>query len=147
MPTLRDEIARTAIIERVQKLTPNTPARWGNFNAPRMICHLNDALAVSVGEVPCRSMNRKAFQTFPLKHLILYVFPFPKGAKAPLEMLATSPTVFEADCRQLLKLVARIASAPDGTGPEHPLFGPLTTDEWNALHWKHIDHHLKQFGC
>ncbi len=147
MPSLRDPLTRTTIIERLQKLTPNTHPRWGNFNAPRMICHLNDALAVSLGELPSRSMNRKAFQTFPLKHLVLYVVPFPKNAQAPPEMLATSPAVFDADRQRLLEMIDRIAATPTGDGPEHPLFGPLTNDEWNALHCKHINHHLKQFGC
>jgi hypothetical protein len=147
MPSLRDAPTRTSLIERMQQLTPNTPARWGNFNAPRMICHLSDALAVSLGERSCRNMNRRAFQTFPLKHLIMYVFPFPKGAQAPPEMLATSPAVFDADRQRLVEMIARIAAAPNGNGPQHPLFGPLTYEEWNSLHWKHIDHHLKQFGC
>ena len=40
----------------------------------------------------------------------------------------------------------QLALTPRAKGPEHPFFGPLTNGEWNALQWKHIKHHLKQFG-
>ena len=147
MPSLRDSSTRTQIIQRLQQLTPSTKPKWGKFNAPRMICHLNDALAASLGELPTTTMNMKAFQHFPLKHLVLYVVPFPKGAKAPPDMLLSVPTDFDADRQRLFDRMERIATAPNAQGPEHPLFGPLTYEEWNALHWKHIAHHLKQFGC
>ena len=38
-------------------------------------------------------------------------------------------------------------------GPEviankkHPFFGELTFEEWDKLQWKHLDHHLRQFGA
>jgi hypothetical protein len=112
-----------------------------------MLCHLNDALAASLGELPTSTMNKKAFQHFPLKHLVLYVFPFPKSAPAPPDMLTSTPEDFDADRQRLFDRIERIAAAPDSAGPEHPLFGPLTHAEWNALHCKHIEHHLIQFGC
>jgi len=147
MPSLRDPATRNAMLQRLGRLTPATRAKWGKFDAARMICHLNDSLAVALGEIPSHSLNRKIFQHFPLKHLAMYVVPFPKGFPAPPEMLSTQPATFDADRQRLLGLVTRLAETPKAAAPEHPLFGPLTTDEWNALQWKHIDHHLKQFGC
>ncbi len=147
MPSLRDPATKNGIVQRLQRLTLSTTPRWGKFNAPRMVCHLNDSIAVGLGEIPSHSVNRKVFQYFPLKHLAMYVVPFPKGFPAPPEMLSTAPADFEADRQRLFELIHRLAGAPQGKGPEHPLFGPLSMDEWNALQWKHIDHHLKQFGC
>jgi hypothetical protein len=28
----------------------------------------------------------------------------------------------------------------------HPFFGQMTPNEWGILFYKHLDHHLKQFG-
>jgi len=28
----------------------------------------------------------------------------------------------------------------------HPFFGPMTRDDWDCIQWKHVDHHLRQFG-
>jgi hypothetical protein len=36
---------------------------------------------------------------------------------------------------------------PTALAPEHPFFGPLTATEWDRLQWKHLDHHLRQFGA
>jgi uncharacterized protein DUF1569 len=147
MPSLRDEAVRKQIVTRLQRLTPTTKPEWGRLDAPRLLCHLSDTFAMSLGEVAVPSMNRKACQHFPLKHLILYVLPFPKGVPTPPELLATAPGNFDADRQRVLEQIKRLAAAPNGEGPAHPFFGPLTNDEWNALQWKHIEHHLKQFGC
>jgi hypothetical protein len=33
-----------------------------------------------------------------------------------------------------------------GPWPDHPAFGRLSGAAWGALSYKHIDHHLRQFG-
>lgn len=147
MPSLRDESARKQLVQRLQNLTPATKPKWGKLDAPRVLCHLGDTLAMGVGEVPTKSVNRKMFHHFPLKHLILYVLPFPKNVPTAPELLASAPSDFEADRKRVLDLINRLAVTPPANGPEHPFFGPLTNEEWNALQWKHIDHHMKQFGC
>ena len=96
----------------------------------------------------CSSANKRAFQVFPLKHLILYVAPFPKGAPTAPELKPNAGSLFEEERTALLELLERIGSGPrDGAGPAHPLFGPLTRREWGVVTYKHADHHLKQFGA
>jgi hypothetical protein len=146
MPSLREEKIRNGLIHRLQRLTPESKPKWGSLDAPRLLCHLSDTFEMSLGDMPVPSANMKAFQRFPLKHLFLYVAPFPKGAKAPGELLSTLPGDFESDRQRAIGLVKRIAALPRGDGAEHPFFGPLTNDEWNVLQWKHISHHLNQFG-
>jgi hypothetical protein len=146
MPSLRNEETRNGLIQRLQRLTPETKPHWGKLDAPRLLCHLGDTLAMSLGDISTRSMNIKAFHRFPLKHLIIYVLPFPKGANTAPELLSSSPIDFESDRSRVVELIGRLAAKPDANGPEHPFFGPLTNKEWNALQSKHISHHLKQFG-
>jgi hypothetical protein len=147
MPSLRDDTAREILIKRLQGLTPGTKPKWGKLDAARMLSHLGDALAMALGAIPVEPMNRKVFQHFPLKHLILYVLPFPKSAATARELLSTPPKDFDSDRRRVVELMHRLAATPDIEGPEHFLFGPLSYREWNALQWKHVNHHLQQFGC
>ena len=146
MHSLRNETIRNGLIQRLQHLTPETKPQWGKLDAPRLLCHLADTLAMSIGDLPTKSKNTKAFHRFPLKHLIIYVLPFPKGVNTAPELLSSSPIDFESDRSRVVNLICRLAATPDANGPEHPFFGPLTNKEWNALQWKHINHHLKQFG-
>jgi len=147
MPTLRNEADRTGLVERLRRVTPDAKPKWGSFDAPRMICHIGDALDSAVGELAVAPTGGPwMLRHFPIKHLALYVIPMPKGAKAAPELLARTPGDFEADRRRVVEGIERVASAPQGTGPTHFLFGEMTCDQWNALNWKHIDHHLRQFG-
>ena len=112
-----------------------------------MLQHLRLSASMALGELPVPSGNKRVFQVFPLKHLILYVFPFPKGAPTAPELKPVNAGAFEDERSALLELLQRIASgAPEEGSPAHPLFGPLTWKEWGVATYKHTDHHLRQFG-
>jgi hypothetical protein len=114
----------------------------------QMLQHLRLAGRMAVGELPVPSSNKRAFQRFPLKHLILHVLPFPKGAPTAPALKPVETASFEAERAAVLDLLERIGKGPhDGHGPAHPLFGPMTWREWGVATYKHTDHHLKQFGA
>jgi hypothetical protein len=146
MPSLRNETTRARLIERLQTLKPETRPKWGQLDAPRMLCHLADCLGMALGEVATHPSNKNAFHRFPLKHLVLYVLPFPKSVPTAPQLLATAPGDFEADRERVVTQMERVARMPRGMGAEHPFFGRLNNEEWNALQGKHTDHHLRQFG-
>ena len=113
-----------------------------------MLQHLRLSARMALGELPVPSANKRAFQVFPLKHLILYVLPFPKGAPTAPELKPELMASFEQERTALLELLERIATDPhDGPWPAHPLFGPLTRREWGVATYKHTNHHLRQFGA
>jgi hypothetical protein len=147
MPSFRERAVCEEMIRRLDRLTPSTRPKWGTLDAPRMLCHIADTLAMAVGDLPVPLMNYVPLRHFPLKHLILYVFPFPKGARTAKELLSSVPGNIDSDRRRVVELIRRLASAPHASGPQHPIFGRLTNDEWNVLQCKHLEHHLRQFGC
>jgi hypothetical protein len=113
-----------------------------------MMKHLHLSARMALGELPMVSKDKRAFQMFPLKHLLLYVVPFPKGAPTAPELKTDNSGSLEEEREAVLGLLERIASGPnDGPGPAHPLFGPLSRREWGVVTYKHVDHHLKQFGA
>ena len=64
------------------------------------------------------------------------------------EFVISETSDFETECGQLNALIDRFAAAgPSGCATHpHPFFGKLTPDEWAQLMYKHLDHHLRQFG-
>src|ERR1043166_682369 len=71
---------RSAIVNRVQSLSASSVGQWGSMDVASMLQHLRLSAEMALGELTMPSSNKRAFQLFPLKHLILYVLPFPKGA-------------------------------------------------------------------
>lgn len=149
MPSIFDERARETLLKRLDALTPDARRGWGRLTPAGAMAHLCDAMLMGLGDLPVAPTRpgRHKFQRFPLKHLVLYVLPFPKGVRTAPELLTSQPGDFERDRDRLRSLVARQVAGPrDGLGPTHPFFGPLTRREWAVLTLRHFDHHLRQFG-
>jgi Protein of unknown function (DUF1569) len=148
MGTILNEGDRAAISKRLQSLSVSSTRRWGTLDLVGMLQHLRLSARMTLGDLAVPSANKRAFQVFPLKHLILYVLPFPKGAPTAPELKPVLVSSFEEERAALLQLIERIGTGPrDGDGPAHPLFGPMTWREWGVVTYKHADHHLKQFGA
>jgi hypothetical protein len=145
--TILNEAQRADLVRRLQSLSPSSTRQWGSLDVVGMLQHLNLSARMTVGELSVASSNKRVFQMFPLKHLILYVLPFPKGAPTAAELKPANASTFEAERAALLAVLERIGTGPtEGSGPAHPLFGPMTWKEWGVVTYKHADHHLKQFG-
>jgi uncharacterized protein DUF1569 len=148
MRTILNESDLDAILNRLKSLSASSTRRWGSMDIKGMLQHLRLSALMTVGELAVVPKNKRAFQRFPLKHLILYVVPFPKGAPTAPELKPADATSFEDERKALMELLERMGSGPrEGMGPAHPLFGPLTWREWGVATYKHADHHLKQFGA
>src|SRR5262245_42220777 len=144
--TLLNDEDRSLLLERLQRVRPDAKAAWGSLNAPRMLCHVADQMRVALGELATKPVHTFASRTF-LKFLVINTgFQPPRGkVQTAPEMLTTQPALWEADllaCRELAERVGR-----GGARAVHPAFGPLSPAEWGRLCWKHLNHHLVQFGA
>jgi hypothetical protein len=136
------------LIRRLERLTADAQPRWGRLTVAKMVCHVADALRVALGERAMRPPASRRFTRFPLKHLFLYVIPMPRNLPTSRVLLSTAPTDFARDRQACADLVRRFASSPSsGEGPNHQVFGVLTWPQWGVLQWRHLDHHLRQFGA
>lgn len=147
MPTIFDASRQKEVVDRLGRLTPETPARWGKFTATRMIAHVNDALRMALADLPVKS-RKTPFKNAVARLLIIHVLPFPKGAPTAPELLARADTAeFEVERAAFAELVARVGACKDKADwPEHPAFGPMTKKDWGVLGYKHVHHHFTQFG-
>lgn len=148
MGSMLNEADRKAITDRVRSLSVSSTRRWGSMDVAGMLKHLRLSALMCLGELSVPPANKRAFHMFPLKHLILYVLPFPKGAPTAPALKPVGAAEFEEERTVLLELLERIGTGlRDGMGPDHPLFGPLSWREWGVTTYKHSDHHLRQFGA
>jgi hypothetical protein len=92
---------------------------------------------------------RRLFARWPFNYLAIHVIPWPRGGgRADREMLPEPSASWETDHSALMALVERFGHADPGkVWPVSPVFGALSGKDWGALSYKHLDHHLRQFGC
>ena len=144
--TIFDPAARQALLARLNRLAPKTPARWGKFTAPLMVSHLIAAARMALGEIQVQP--RTSIMSFPpVRYLIIYVIPWPKGTPTAPEMLSRVPESWPEDVATLKALIERAAANQTGKWQPHPAFGTLSARDWGALMHRHVSHHLTQFGA
>lgn len=146
MQTIWNTGERRRLQERLAALTPDAERRWGSMTAPQTVAHLADAARMALGDLPCQSKTLP-IRYPPLKQLIVYWLPFPKGAPTAPELIGRAPPSWTTGVSDLTALLDRLARQPsDRNWPEHPAFGRLSRRAWGVLVYRHMDHHLRQFG-
>jgi hypothetical protein len=150
-PSLWEDSARRELAERVRRLTPATPARWGKMTCPQMLIHVNDQLKMSMGELPA-ALERLPVRFPPLKQLIVYTLPWPKGLPTSPALVArmrgTVSAAWDTEIATFDELLERFGGRPKAAPwPLHPAFGRMSRLAWGVLGYKHTDHHLRQFNA
>jgi len=144
--SLWQDATRREVVERLGRLTPENRAAWGTMTAPRMVAHVADAMRMALGDLPTKS-KRLPLRHPPFKQLFVYVLPFPKNAPTARELLSREPGGWETELAACRALIERFgAERRDRDWPEHPAFGRLSARQWGILGYRHVDHHLRQFG-
>ncbi len=150
MKNLYNQKDYEAIILRFNSITPLSQSAWGKMEVNQMIVHLKDQLDIALGNKLAMAQGPIILKTMVGRWMALYILPWGKGKLAtPFEMDALKKgiviTDFESDKHLLLIRIKQFISAP-GFSP-HPFFGKINNKDWGRLAWKHLNHHLLQFGA
>jgi len=141
---------KAGLTQRIEKLSPDSPSRWGSMNVTQMLTHMNDAFRIALGMKP--AIDKSNFFTHNITFPVaVYVLPFwPKGeATAPeldQQKEGSAPRDFYTELEFLLKMMDVFNEREESKLKPHPMFGKLTKKQWRDLLVKHLNHHLKQFG-
>jgi hypothetical protein len=146
MPTVWNPADRDALLLRIDKLTPQSKPVWGQFTVAKMLRHCADGIRMATGELAVKP--KPGPTRLPvLKHLIIYVLPWPKGVPTAPELLPATDPDFDTARRDLKAQLESVAKRPAGEPlTDHPAFGALSRASWGALIHRHVHHHLTQFG-
>lgn len=135
--------------DRIASLRPDSPRQWGLMNPAQMLAHCNAWMEMASGlTTPPRSFVGRVFGRLAKKSLL---GPAPARRNLPTDrhLLIQGERDFSAERQRLLDAVARFSAGGPERCTTHPhcFFGPMTADEWALLGYKHLDHHLRQFGA
>ncbi len=150
MKTVADPRVRRSLIERLARLKPDTPRRWGTLTPQEMLCHLGDASAMVLGVRP-RAAPVHLRRRLILKGIFLWTpIPWPRGlATNPLHNPragGTRPSEFARDLERVIDGIEDIAAGRRVVEPAHGFFGTMSIGDWQRWAYRHTEHHLRQFG-
>lgn len=137
------------ILERIEKLTPESKVLWGTMNVAQMLAHSAHAAKLPTGEIAPKRVG------FPisilgriLKSKILTAPEFRKNSPTAPEIKITDQRDFHKEKENFKAAVKKLVDNGEAVAKatHHPFFGKMTSIEWGRINYLHADHHLKQFG-
>ena len=145
--SLRNDRLRQSILLRIERLSPEAERRWGIMDPALLLPHLARGLRRALGEIPTTPPPGRLRPAL-LRFFFVHHLPWPEGKlKAPPGAFDLAPGNWESHRQEVVDLVQRFAqSRPEDLGQFHPSLGRMTARDWDVLMYRHLDHHLRQFG-
>jgi hypothetical protein len=143
-----DDETYEALIARLERLTPETAPRWGRMNAAQMCAHCAEVAEVANGGPLVGTPWYVRLMGGLIKKMVLSVKPYPRGAKTHPQFEIPTSVEFDEQKARLVTVLAGMHSAGRAHAAEtrHPIFGSMSADEHGWATYKHLNHHLTQFG-
>lgn len=148
MNTLFDKESLESAIGRLEKITADQQPLWGKMNPAQMMSHCSATMIVARDQREIKRM----FLSYILGSLIKKEFyndnPVKKNNPTHKTFIRTNDAELEKERAELIEhLRAFQAGGPEKcTAKPHAFFGNLTKEQWGMGMYKHLDHHLQQFG-
>jgi len=150
MKNLFDEHTKQEILNRIDKLNPNSKAQWGKMNVNQGLRHMSLALDIPTGKLNPTPGKLPPMPKWLFKFFLLNTKPPKEKANTFKELDIVknniNPTDFEAERNQFKNAVETFCKAGILI-PENKIAGKFSKKDWGKLNYNHADHHLRQFGA
>lgn len=138
------------LISRINQLTPGTQRLWGKMDAAKMLAHVNVPYAYTFEPEKFKRPGffKKLFLQKVVKKIVLSPHPYKRNNPTAPEFVIRDERDFEIEKNKLIQNIIRTRQLgePHFDGLENISFGKMSAGEWNTMFYKHLDHHLSQFG-
>lgn len=150
LPNIFTKEVSEQVISRIQQLTPDSKPLRGKMNVAQMLAHC--CVSYEYGFEPEKHkrpnwMVRK-LTTLIAKKIVTSETPFTKNSRTSPDMIMATEHDFSLEQERLIGFIRKVQTQGEDyyDGLESRSFGKLTKEEWNNLFYKHLNHHLQQFG-
>jgi hypothetical protein len=149
MKNLFEAATAKEINDRIGRLCATSPRQWGKMTAPQAMAHCSVAMEWAVGDtVAPRMFVGRIIGPLIKSQLLKDEKPMGRNAPTAKSLVIADDRELGKECQRLSTLIERFSSG----GPQactknpHTFFGKMMPEEWAQLMYKHVDHHLRQFG-
>ena len=137
------------VIDRINKLNTDSKPNWGKMSVDQMFAHCNvtyELIYTDKHKKP-NSFAKMMIKLF-VKKAVVTAKPYKKNGPTAPQFKITDERVFETEKKLLIEYITKTQKLGEEhfNDKESHSFGPLNKNEWNNMLYKHLDHHLTQFG-
>jgi hypothetical protein len=136
--------------QRVDSLRIDSERQWGKMSVAQTIVHCASGVEMALGEIrPPRALIGRLIGSAIKPRILGNDEPFRRNSPTVAELVIPDERNLDTERVRLSSLIDKFVSGGTSacTTHPHPFFGRLTPAEWAVLMYKHLDHHLRQFGA
>lgn len=148
MENLFDKDAYNEIIQRLDTLTPQSQRQWGKMEVAQMLAHCKEAFKVPLSDKKMPRMFIGLLIGWMIKPKLYNEDPWKRNLPTAPNFIIKDTRDFEKEKQELITIINQFhKGGPANVGRfPHPMFGTFTSEQWGKSMYKHLDHHLNQFG-
>lgn len=149
MKNIFDLNVSNEVIERINKLSNSTTPSWGKMDVAQMLAHCNVTYEFLYEDKhPKPNPIAKFFLKLFVKNIVCGDKPYKKQSQTAPTFLIKEKKIFDTEKTKLIENILKTQKLGESyfDNRESHSFGKLTVKEWNNMFYKHLDHHLSQFG-
>lgn len=149
LPNIFDKSVSDQLIRRINALTPASQPNWGKMNVAQMLAHCNVTYElVYENKHPQPNFLMKFILKTFIKKIVTSETPYKHNSRTAPVFLITDTKDFETEKQRLINYINKTQQLGE-TSFDNKMshsFGRLSVTEWNNMFYKHLNHHLTQFG-
>ena len=149
LPNIFTKEVSASFVQRINKLTPETQAQWGKMSVDQMLAHCSVTYEmVYEDKHPKPNGFMKFILKMMVKNKVVNETPYEKNGRTAPAFIITDAKNFGAEKTRLIGFIEHTQQLGENhfENKESNSFGVLNKTEWNNMFYKHLDHHLTQFG-
>jgi Protein of unknown function (DUF1569) len=149
MKSIFETGSKNEILQRIEKLSPQSKGLWGKMDVSQMLAHCANGMGLATGKIkPPRQLVGKLLGWL-FKPSYYNERNFPKNIQTIKGGTVTDEKDFSFEKLRLIEAIEEMYSGGEKgcTDHPHPIMGSYTPAEWGKGMYKHLDHHLRQFGA
>lgn len=149
MKSVFNQTDTSELLRRIDNLQNISKPLWGKMEVAQMLAHCNVTyeLVYDNKHPKAKGLKKWILKTF-VKNIVVSEKPYKKNSRTAPEFLVITTKNFEIEKERLKDSIKKTRDLGEKyfDNKESHSFGRLTTTEWNNMFYKHLDHHLTQFG-
>lgn len=149
LPNIFTKEVSDNIIDRLNKLSNNSPAQWGKMSVAQMLAHCNVTYEMVYEDIhPKPNFFMKFILKSFVKKAVTNEVPYKHNGQTAPQFIVKTDKNFDTEKNRFVQYIQKTQQLGEANfnGKESHSFGVLNIVEWNNMFYKHLNHHLSQFG-